>query len=429
MASGATAGKSILGDLPGGIFEARLLGGDRSQRKAHRMASSRSLLTGLRTLWFAAAVFATISPAAAQRRPDGGTGVYKTRIRPNWFDGGTRFWYRNDLSGGRREFVLVDAERGIRGPAFDHQRLADALVAAGLDDAKADRLPMDALEFKLNERLLEFRAGNRVWNCDLAAYTLAELEDQRPAPESPPAATVPLSEARRSRTTGAETELTFVNRMPYEAEIFWLDQGGQRRSYGKLEPGGSKRQQTYAGHVWEVVAADGRTLGAFVAEEAATAAILEVNPNTESPPARTPGRREQSPSRSSGRSPDGHWFAQVKDHNVFIRSTHDDREIQLSQDGREWASYGMVQWSPDSTALVAFRIKPAERKEVFLIESSPRGGGRAVLHSRPYALPGDDLTTYELRLFSIENQAAIGCPLDPIDFGTPRAWKKPTSTS
>ena len=40
----------------------------------------------------------------------------------------------------------------------------------------------------------------------------------------------------------------------------------------------------------------------------------------------------------------------------------------------------------------AFRIEPGERKEVYLVESSPRGGGRAVLHRRPYALPGDKFT-------------------------------------
>src|SRR5262249_13121624 len=37
--------------------------------------------------------------------------VYKSRIAPHWFDDNTRFWYRNDLPGGCRDFVLVDVER------------------------------------------------------------------------------------------------------------------------------------------------------------------------------------------------------------------------------------------------------------------------------------------------------------------------------
>src|ERR1035441_1691233 len=57
-------------------------------------------------------------------------GVYKARINPHWFQNDTRFWYRNDLKGGAKEFILVDAERGNRQPAFDHQKLAAALSKA-----------------------------------------------------------------------------------------------------------------------------------------------------------------------------------------------------------------------------------------------------------------------------------------------------------
>ena len=70
----------------------------------------------------------------------------------------------------------------------------------------------------------------------------------------------------------------------------------------------------------------------------------------------------------------------------------------------------MLSWSPDSKALVAFRIEPGDNKEVHLIESSPRGGGRAVLHSRPYPLPGDKFTAYELHLFDVASKKANRVP-------------------
>src|SRR5438445_7530761 len=38
-------------------------------------------------------------------------GVYRTQITPNWFANNSHFWYRNDLRGGEREFMVVDAER------------------------------------------------------------------------------------------------------------------------------------------------------------------------------------------------------------------------------------------------------------------------------------------------------------------------------
>src|SRR5581483_5733475 len=104
------------------------------------------------------------------------------------------------------------------------------------------------------------------------------------------------------------------------------------------------------------------------------------------------GQRQQPPDRSP-RSPDGKWIAQVKDANVFIRSPDDGKEFQLSQDGKEGFAYGRLQWAPDSRTLVAFRIEPGDQKEVYLIESSPKEGGRAKLQTRPYALPGDKFTS------------------------------------
>ena len=40
--------------------------------------------------------------------------LFKMTITPHWFDNNTRFWYRNDLKGGKKEFVLVDADKGTR---------------------------------------------------------------------------------------------------------------------------------------------------------------------------------------------------------------------------------------------------------------------------------------------------------------------------
>src|SRR5438552_372685 len=53
--------------------------------------------------------------------------VHRASVLPNWFKNNTQFWYRNDLRGGAKEFIVVDAERGKREPAFDHQKLADKL--------------------------------------------------------------------------------------------------------------------------------------------------------------------------------------------------------------------------------------------------------------------------------------------------------------
>jgi dipeptidyl aminopeptidase/acylaminoacyl peptidase/uncharacterized protein (DUF885 family) len=154
---------------------------------------------------------------------------------------------------------------------------------------------------------------------------------------------------------------------------------------------------------------------------------------SESARAAAPGRRPQG-RRTDGefdgpgatkRSPDGKWVALLKDHNVFIRRDGESAETRLSADGKAGLEYGRLSWAPDSQTLVAFRIEPGERKEVYLLQSSPPGGGRARLRSRPYALPGDRFTAYELNLFDIAAKKATKPEVERVDFESPRVrWEK-----
>jgi dipeptidyl-peptidase 4 len=104
--------------------------------------------------------------------------VLKSRVRPHWFDGGTRFWYRNDLGGGAREFVVVEPARGERRPAFDHARLADALTKATDEPHSPTRLPFDAIAFEDGGSVL-FNAGDQGWCYDPGANSLEKAERVR----------------------------------------------------------------------------------------------------------------------------------------------------------------------------------------------------------------------------------------------------------
>jgi dipeptidyl aminopeptidase/acylaminoacyl peptidase len=78
---------------------------------------SRGLLLGLGFLILPAA-FAQGTKADYERADtvrDWTAGkVIRAKVEPHWFDDGNKFWYRNDLPGGKREFVLVDAVKGTR---------------------------------------------------------------------------------------------------------------------------------------------------------------------------------------------------------------------------------------------------------------------------------------------------------------------------
>lgn len=327
--------------------------------------------------------------------------VFRDRVQPQWFPGNNQFWYRMKTGPNTYESVFVDAEKGLRQPAFNHERLAKALTDAGVNDSLADRLPIEKLEFDLKEKAISFRAGDKRWRCDLQSYELRELP---PVKEAPLSSLPSRSELRASTRTGPETSLTFVNRTQTEVALFWLDPEGQRQPYGRLRPGEQRDQHTFAGHVWLATDDQGKTLGVYQAEEQSGTAEIGVTP------AVRPRSRAESRLRRGARdtSPDGHWRAFIKDHNVVAQNLEDGEEVALSSDGNAEDSYDpRFYWSPDSKKLVAIRTKPGEDHKVYLIQSSPRDQLQPKLQSYDYRKPGDRIPISKPQLFDVIAQRHI----------------------
>jgi dienelactone hydrolase len=294
--------------------------------------------------------------------------VYKDRVTPHWLTDNTRFWYRNDLSGKTKEFILVDAERGTREPAFDHARLAVALSKAAGIEYKADQLPFDVIEYVVPPS----------WRGRPALASRGHLGLASPGHDAPVEAEI---QGQDALATNGQVRFTV------DQTTWTCDLAAHTCTKTDLGP-----IQSPAG------------------EAEGTARF---------------GRRGQGSGRERGPSadsPDGTWTALVKDHNVFVRGKADDREVQLSRDGVEGNAYGMLSWAPDSKTLVAWRIEPGDGKEVYLIESSPADGGRAKFSKRPYSLPGDKFKTCELSLFDMEARKQIKAEVDKLelDWQTPR---------
>jgi dipeptidyl aminopeptidase/acylaminoacyl peptidase len=116
--------------------------------------------------------------------------VYKARVQPHWLAGNTRFWYRNDLAGGARAFVVVDAVNGKKEPAFDHERLAAALSKQTGKTIQATHLPFDELDFLEKPDAIRFTAAAKTWQWDRANNTLKEDQpsEAKPPPDSGPPA-------------------------------------------------------------------------------------------------------------------------------------------------------------------------------------------------------------------------------------------------
>lgn len=360
-------------------------------------------------LRFAAVGCLLLSAATASaQRPT----ALKLEVRPHWFADDAYCWYKNKLADGKSEYLLVDVEQGERRPAFDHAQLAAALGQAGVPNATAEKLPIDRLRFQDDAQRIFFRAGEKHWTCDLATYELSETRAEELGPDA--RETERVAYRFPSGPSDDSMELIFRNQLDEPVELYWIDPSGKPASYGKLSAGEQKQQHTYAGHVWEARTARGEVVAIFKAAGDATTATIDGSRR----PTR-PTRRSGGPRPSRDRSPDGKWSAVVRDGNVILRNVESDEETPLTSDGNSQVSYGQLQWSPDSQTLVAMKITPGDRHEVHRLESSPKGGGRAKLHTNLYPLPGDKFDAFEPCLFDVAKKAEIPCDADVVDFGTP----------
>jgi dipeptidyl-peptidase-4 len=123
--------------------------------------------------------------------------LFKAKVDAHWLPGDAHFWYRNDLAGGKREYLLVDAEKGQRSPAFDHPALAAALGKSLGKAVDADRLELEQLTFLEDRQAIRFRASGSWRRYHLASGVLQEIDAPAPEPQAPPA-----SEAnRRNRSS------------------------------------------------------------------------------------------------------------------------------------------------------------------------------------------------------------------------------------
>lgn len=302
---------------------------------------------------------------ASRRRSQSGfssSGMYKSQVLANWFAENTRFWYRNDLRDNKKEFILVDAEKGTRERAFDHDKLAQSLSKVTQQQYSSDQLPFSTIEFVDDGKAMLFNVTETTYKCDLNSYEISKSDTPMSIPEQP------------QRGFGGQRG-------------FRGDQQGMRGQRGQ------RGQRELRGQ------GQGQRSGQF-----------QFN--------RGQFRGRGGGARST--SPDEKWVAFVRDNNVYMQEGENGQEIQLSTDGAEDNSYQRLQWAPDSQSFIAWRVEPGDNKEVYLIQSSPPEGGRAVLNSHPYALPGDKFDAYELNIFNVAQRKQIKPDIDRVDLGSPR---------
>lgn len=102
-------------------------------------------------------------------------GVFQNlKLHPRWLSD-TRFWYTRDTGAGT-EWMMVEADRPRKAPAFDHRKLAAALSKAAGKPVEAGDLPLRGVEFSLDPRVVRFSAFGKHWEYALDRDRLTERE-------------------------------------------------------------------------------------------------------------------------------------------------------------------------------------------------------------------------------------------------------------
>jgi len=315
--------------------------------------------------------------------------VLRANLRPNWIGETSRFWYESDLGEGKKQFFVVDANKGTKTPAFDHTKMAAALSRALGRAVTADKLPIDRLVFP-DDKHLRVTVRDKSFELDFLNYEPHPIQDA----SGQATAIAPAQLPRGSGDARGDSQLTFVNRTNQTVTLNWVDGDGKRTAYGTLKPGEERVQHTYAGHLWVAVGANGRTVAGFLAGDVPQVAVIEA--------VRGQGRPQRGP---QGTSPDGKWQVAVRGYNAYLKELATGTETQLTTDGTKDNAYEpRLWWSPDSTKVMVVKAEPEQEHKIYLVESSPKDQVQPKLKPLDYLKPGDRLEKPRLCLIDVASK-------------------------
>jgi dipeptidyl aminopeptidase/acylaminoacyl peptidase len=176
-------------------------------------------------VWIVAIAPTTFGQQGTDRRPRPAE-VERNQVEPHWLDG-EHFWYRNNLKGGKREDVFVDAEAAKR-VAVDDARLQEAVAKAMHRENGADGLSLSFLSFAGGNVVVS--AEDSTWEVNLDALTATAVTAPTTKPATAVSATRPTRRRRRDMP-GDASDSTVAPDHAYTAvlhdgNIFLKKEGG-----------------------------------------------------------------------------------------------------------------------------------------------------------------------------------------------------------
>ena len=161
-------------------------------------------------------------------------------------------------------------------------------------------------------------------------------------------------ELHPTRRTGEDSGLKFINKLGEDVDLFWINQEGEHVRYGGIRAGTEREQHTFEGHVWLITSRTGEHLA--VVEGAAQMQTLIIDGK-----GLTKTKNEPKKPEPAGKAPDG-------------------------------------------SCRVSCEAESAPKRQVTIVESSPKVGLQPKTKVIDYIKPGDPLPKPQLVITRADGQ-------------------------
>ncbi|MGN6370648.1 MAG: DPP IV N-terminal domain-containing protein [Phycisphaerae bacterium] len=192
-----------------------------------------------------------------------------------------------------------------------------------------------------------------------------------------------------ARTANHLPQANIHPRWSADSTKLWYAIPGEKRTYVTIDAETGERKES-------------ETRPEFESTTATAASEPATHPST-TPAASAPAEGARS------ESPDGHWRIVVRRHNLTLIDLQSHESSRLTEDGSADDFYNErdIEWSPDSTRVVAIKTKAGQKHTVYEVESSPTDQLQPKLHSFDYLKPGDRIPLRKPHLFVVEEKKEI----------------------
>ena len=294
-------------------------------------------------------------------------------------------------------FLSINASSYGQGTSDDYRR------AAQLQQIYGSTLKNDAPSYfwQGDSLILEFSIDGKsgYQKFDTSSCKLEAVDD--PGQFKNDTNLEPLSKWEPSGNSSKRVDITFVNEFDKAVRLFWVNRGGGMRSFGVVEPGTEKTISTFHGHYWVIDFKRNDIAGIFIAAPWNCRAVINEESQSK---VDMPGIESQPQQSNTKRN------LAIRRHNVWLRNDQGD-DIQITTNGTENDPYlRRIHYSPNGRYALAFRETKVNRRQIPLVESSPRDQVHPKLKWITYVKPGDDLPQRRPIIIDVENGKLV-----PVD--------------